>query len=278
MTIYYYLPTVLLLAYLVLRSGILVRSLTRRIVRSGRRKCWHHLNYLLDIDMNRFITAVTVISVATLLAACSNTPKLASQPMPKSGFLQNYSVLVPIASSDADTRIWRYRKAGVNPSSYTGVILDPIYLNQNATKEISSEAINGAKKALQDSMVSSVNMRGNIRIVNQPGPGVVRVSVGITGAESSTDNLKPWNFTPIGLAMNAAAFAGGVNSKTPAMLVESRITDSQTKEVIGEGLVTIQGESFRTGGGSVESFVAMAKKVVKVAMETSADPRATTAK
>jgi hypothetical protein len=78
--------------------------------------------------------------------------------------------------------------------------------------------------------------------------------------------------------LNAAAYAGGVNSKTPAMVVESKITDSQSKEVIGEGLVTIQGESFRTSGGSVESFIAMAKKVVQVAMESSADPRATTAK
>ena len=167
---------------------------------------------------------------------------------------------------------------GVNPGAYTAVILDPIYLNQNATKEISPEVINQAQIALQDSMVSAVNSRGNIKIVNQPGPGVARISVGITGAESSADSLQPWNFTPIGLAMNAAAYAGGVNSKTPAMLVESKITDSQTKDVIGEGLVTIQGESFRTGGGSVESFVSMAKKVVKVAMETSADPRATGAK
>ncbi len=198
--------------------------------------------------------------------------------MPKSGFLPNYSVPVPMATSEADTRIWRYCKAGVNPGSYTAVILDPIYLNQNATKDISPEAISRAQIALQDSMVSAVNSRGNIKIVNQPGPGVARISVGITGAESSADSLQPWSFTPIGLAMNAAAYAGGVNSKTPAMLVESKITDSQTKEVIGEGLVTIQGESFRTGGGSVESFVAMAKKVVKVAMETSADPRPTSAK
>ena len=227
--------------------------------------------------MNKLGALVVAISAATLLAACSNTPKLASQPMPKSGFLPDYSVLVPMATSEADTRIWRYRKAGVNPGSYTAVILDPIYLNQNATKEISPQVINQAKVALQDSMVNAVISRGNIKIVNQPGPGVARISVGITGAESSTDSLQPWNFTPIGLAMNAAAYAGGVNSKTPAMLVESKITDSQSKEVLGEGLVTIQGESFRTGGGSVESFVAMAKKVVKVAMETSADPRATTA-
>ncbi|QWE15402.1 DUF3313 domain-containing protein [Polynucleobacter sp. AP-Sving-400A-A2] len=228
--------------------------------------------------MNKLGALVTAISVATLLAACSNTPKLASQPMPKSGFLPNYSALVPMATSGEDTRIWRYRKADINPGAYTAVILDPIYLNQNATKEISPEVINQAQIALQDSMVNAINSRGNIKIVNQPGPGVARISVGITGAESSADSLQPWNFTPIGLAMNAAAYAGGVNSKTPAMLVESKITDSQTREVIGEGLVTIQGESFRTGGGSVESFVAMAKKVVKVAMETSADPRATATK
>jgi hypothetical protein len=228
--------------------------------------------------MNKLGALVAVISVATLLGACSNATKLSTQPMPKSGFLPNYSLLVPVATSESDTRIWRYRKAGVNPGSYTAVILDPIYLNQNATKEISPEAINQAQIALQDSMVNAVSSRSGIKIVNQPGPGVARISVGITGAESSTDSLQPWNFTPIGLALNAAAYAGGVNSKTPAMLVESRIIDSQTKEVIGEGLVTIQGESFRTGGGSVESFVGMAKKVVRVAMETSADPRATNSK
>ncbi len=232
-------------------------------------------NHFKGNQMKKIGTLVAAISVTALLAACSNTPKLASEPMPKSGFLPNYSVLVPISTSASDTRIWRYRKAGVNPGTYTAVILDPIYLNQKATKEITPEAINQAKIALQDSMVSAVNSRGNIKIVTQPGPGVARISVGITGAESSTDSLQPWNFTPIGLAMNAAAYAGGVNSKTPAMVVESKITDSQSKEVIGEGLVTIQGESFRTGGGSVESFVAMAKKVVRVALETSADPRAT---
>ncbi|CAM3741723.1 DUF3313 domain-containing protein [Polynucleobacter brandtiae] len=222
-------------------------------------------------------TSIAAVTTVILVTACSNTPKLASQPMPKSGFLPNYALLVPMATSESDTRIWRYRKEGVNPGMYKAVILDPIYLNQGATKEVTAEAINQAKVALQASMVEAVSSRGNIQIVSQPGPGVARISVGITGAESSTDSLQPWSFTPVGLALNAAAFAGGVNSKTPAMLVESKITDSQSKEVIGEGLVTIQGESFRTGGGSVESFVAMAKKVVRVAMETAANTSATNA-
>ncbi len=228
--------------------------------------------------MKKLSALVAVISATVLLAACSNATKLSSESMPRSGFLQNYSLLVPTYTAASDTRVWRYRKDGINSATYTAVILDPIYLNQTATKEISAESIAKAKAALQASMVEAVNSRGNLKIVTQPGPGVVRVSTGITGAEVSNDYLKPWNFTPIGLATNAAAFAGGVNSKTPALVVENKITDSRTNEVIGMGLVTIQGESFRTSSGSVDSFIAMAQKVVKVALETSADPRATASK
>ena len=221
--------------------------------------------------------AATVIAALALIA-CSNTPKLASDAMPRSGFLPNYSLLVPTYTSAADTRIWRYRKEGINPANYTAVILDPIYLNQSATKEVSAESIAKARAALQASMVEAINARGNLKIVTQPGPGVVRVSAGITGAESSNDYLKPWNFTPIGLATNAAAFAGGLNSKTPALVVENKITDSRTNEVLGMGLVTIQGESFRTSSGSVDSFISMAQKAVRVALETSANPTSTAAK
>jgi len=225
--------------------------------------------------MKKLSLTAASISVAVLLAACSNAPKLATESMPRSGFLPDYSLLVPISTSVPDARIWRYRISGVNPGSYTAVILDPIYLNQNATKDVSADAIARAKATLQASMVEAVNSRGSIKIATQPGPGVARVSVGITGAESSADSLQPWNFTPIGLAMNAAAYAGGMNSKTPALLIESKITDSQSKKLLGEGLVTVQGESFRTASGSVDSFIAMAKKAVKVAMETSADPTPT---
>jgi hypothetical protein len=220
---------------------------------------------------------LVLISITTtlVLAACSNAPKLTTESMPRSGFLPDYNILVPMATRESDTRIWRYRVSGINPSTYTAVILDPVYLNQNATKEISADVINRAKAALQASMAEAVSSRGNIRIVTQPGPGVARVSVGITGAESSADSLKPWNFTPVGLAMNAAAFAGGVNAKTPALLVESKITDSQSNKLLGQGLVTVQGESFRTASGSSDSFIAMAQKVVRVAMETSANPTPT---
>jgi hypothetical protein len=52
--------------------------------------------------------------------------------------------------------------------------------------------------------------------------------------------------------------------------VESKIVDSHTNQLLGEGLVMVQGESFRTNSGSLDSFIAMAKEAVTVAMETSA--------
>jgi hypothetical protein len=232
--------------------------------------------------MNRR-TLVAVLLAAPLLGvlvACSSGPKImSSTSIPESGFLPNYRLLQPVANTPDGTRIWRYRKAGVNPNSYNAVILDPIYLNQSQfTSEITPEVVAQTKRALESSMRDAVNSRGGLRIVTEPGPGVVRISVGITGAEVSADGLKPWNFTPIGLATNAAAYATGVNSKTPALVIESKITDSQTKDFIGGGVITLQGETFRTGSGSVASFQEMAKRAVKLSMEVSANPTPTAMK
>ena len=216
------------------------------------------------------VALVSVVCLSALIAACSSAPKLASEPMPESGFLSNYAVLSPVSTAAPDARIYRYRKPDVDQAAYTGVILDPIYLNQDVTKTVTEETIQQVKQALQDSMEKAILSRGTVKIVTEPGPGVARFSVGITGANSSADGLNPWSFTPIGLAINAAAYAGGVTQKTPTLLVESKIVDSQTKVLLGEGLVMVQGESFRTNTGSLESFIGMAKEAVKVAMETSA--------
>lgn len=222
--------------------------------------------------MKKIAALVVMVSATTILSACGSAPQLASEPMPESGFLPDYAVLAPVSTAIPDVRIWRYRKPGVDAASYTAVILDPIYLNQGVTENVTQAAIDNAKSTLQASMVDAVKSKAGIKLTDQPGPNVARISVAITGAESSADGLKPWNFTPVGLAMNAAAYVGDVNAKTPAMLVESKLTDSQTGEVIGEGLVTVQGDSFRTNSGSVDSFVAMAKKVVQAAMQSAVSP------
>ena len=216
--------------------------------------------------------AALAITIASL-AACSSGPKLMTEKIPESGFLPNYKVMQPVDNTPKDIRVWRYLKPGLFASSYTAVMIEPVYLNQREyTKEITPEVIAQTKKILEEAIRQAVSRRGDIKIVNQPGPAVLRVAIGITGADISADGLKPWNFTPIGLATNAAAYAAGVNSRTPALVVENRITDSRSREFIAGGMVAVQGEPFRLGSSSVGAFQDMTKRIVVFAMESPLKP------
>ena len=216
--------------------------------------------------------AALAITIASL-AACSSGPKLMTEKIPESGFLPNYKVMQPVDNTPKDIRVWRYLKPGLFASSYTAVMIEPVYLNQREyTKEITPEVIAQTKKILEEAIRQAVSRRGDIKIVNQPGPAVLRVAIGIKGAEISADGLKPWNFTPIGLATNAAAYAAGVNSRTPALVVENRITDSRSREFIAGGMVAVQGEPFRLGSSSVGAFQDMTKRIVVFAMESPLKP------
>ncbi len=216
--------------------------------------------------------AALAITIASL-AACSSGPKLMTEKIPESGFLPNYKVMQPVDNTPKDIRAWRYLKPGLFISSYTAVMIEPVYLNQREyTKEITPEVITQTKKILEEAIRQAVLRRGDIKIVNQPGPGVLRVAVAITGAEISADGLRPWNFTPISLAANANTYAAGVNSRTPALVMENRITDSQSREFIAGDMVAVQGEPFRLGSSSVGAFQDMTKRIVVFAMESPLKP------
>jgi hypothetical protein len=179
----------------------------------------------------------------------------------------------PVDNTPKDIRAWRYLKPGLFVSSYTAVMIEPVYLNHREyTKEITPEVIAQTKKILEEAIRQAVSRRGDIKIVNQPGPGVLRVAVAITGAEISADGLRPWNFTPIGLAANANTYAASVNSRTPALVMENRITDSQSREFIAGDMVAVQGEPFRLGASSVGAFQDMTKRIVVFAMESPLKP------
>jgi len=224
------------------------------------------------VKIKKGLYAALAITIASL-AACSSGPKLMTEKIPESGFLPNYKVMQPVDNTPKDIRAWRYLKPGLFISSYTAVMIEPVYLNHREyTKEITPEVITQTKKILEEAIRQAVLRRGDIKIVNQPGPGVLRVAVAITGAEISADGLRPWNFTPISLAANANTYAAGVNSRTPALVMENRITDSQSREFIAGDMVAVQGEPFRLGSSSVGAFQDMTKRIVVFAMESPLKP------
>lgn len=250
----------------------------------------HYPLYASEVSKMKFRAFVSTGLIASVLTACGG-PKLLSDPMPQSGFLPDYSLLKPVSnvpkSDDSrfiltqalpnvskapkDVRYWRYVKGGVKPGTYKAVILEPIYISYPQTSTISMDVIASTKAALQAEMRKAVEQHGGIKIVTKPGPGVFRIAVGITGAEKHDDTLQPWFFSPAGVAVNTAAYVTDLNAKTPAMLFEAKTTDSQSNLLLGEGLIIVQGESFRTDAGSVEEFTNLAKKAIKTVIQLSAD-------
>jgi hypothetical protein len=202
-----------------------------------------------------------------LLAACSSAPQKTQLAAPNSGFLPNYEILKPVAIKDPDVHLWRYRKNDIPPNSYQAVIVDPIMINHEPNQKLTPEVLASIKAELQKDILDSLHNRG-FKVVNQPGPGIARLTVGITGADYANDgSLRPRDLTPVGLVTNVAGRATDLNSKFPAMILESKVVDSQSKDILNEGLITIKGESFRTGSGSIDSFVEMTKKSIRLALQ-----------
>jgi len=130
------------------------------------------------MKFSKLAQLVAVSSVGLTLFACSNAPKMMTQAMPQSGFLPNYTLLQAVPNTPSGTRVWRYRNEAVNPTAYTAVIIDPIYLNQTPTQNITAESLIQAKIALQDSMVQAVMGKGDIKIVSKPGRDLVFFTTG----------------------------------------------------------------------------------------------------
>ena len=215
----------------------------------------------------KMIYSLIVALFIILLQACSSAPQTNHSTAPNSGFLPNYDILTPVAIKDPDVHLWRYRKSGITSNSYQAVIVDPIMINHEPNQKLTPEVLASIKAELQKDILDSLRNRG-FKVVNEPGPGVARLTVGITGADYTNDgSLRPRDFTPVGLVTNAASRATDLNSKIPAMILESKVVDSQSKDILNEGLITIKGESFRTGSGSIDSFVEMTKKSIRLALQ-----------
>ena len=219
--------------------------------------------------MHSIAPGVFALILLASLTGCSTAPKLARDPLPSSTFLAQGQVLAPLKTKEEDTRLWLYRDQAARLKAYKGLILEPVYLKPDAAKEVNDRLLSQTKTHLESALNGLVNKQSTFALSPKPGPGVARVSFAITGAEISSDPFQPWNFLPIGLVLSGITNSTGTNSKTPALLVEGKVTDSQTNQLLAQGVIIVQGESFRTIAGSEEAFAAMTQKVVRVILENT---------
>lgn len=194
--------------------------------------------------------------------------KLSEQEKSQSGFLPDYSIL-KLAKSPEGTKAYRYVKFDFDPLMYSAVIIDPVIINQAEVDEkITPEIIEQTRAALDASIRDRVG-QSKLKIAHESSEGVLRVSVAISGADLESEGFKPRNILPISAAIKAASYAMGKEKKAPVLLVESKVTDSKSGDIMRAGMVTISGEAFRDQAQTADEFKRLAQRIVSLAMDNS---------
>ena len=171
----------------------------------------------------------TALLGVVLLSGCSSTYQQRS--VKGSGFLSNYSQL---KDRGGDTAMLSYINPKVNFRAYNKIMLDPVraYVSGKDSsiaklpKEKQQHLLNYFDAALRE------QLKKDYALVNQPGPGVLRVRVAITEAEGSSVVLDTVSSViPIGLALSCVkAIATGEHLSVGSIGAECEGLDSMTNQ------------------------------------------------
>ena len=207
---------------------------------------------------------LALLSGALVLAGCATSSKSNNQPSQKEavpGFIDDYSLLKTVATDSDDIKLFRYVNPNFKRSDYHAVIIEPVIINQNTEESgVRPEILAQTRDALDKYLRGEASKRFNV--TNTPGPGVARLKVVITGAELEGDGFKPRYLIPISAVLHLATMASGYDNKRAVLEIASKITDSQSNQLLGASVATINGEKFRNEVNTPEEFQALAKSYV----------------
>jgi hypothetical protein len=183
---------------------------------------------------------------------------------PESGFFSDYSLLNPV-NGPKDTKVFRYTSTKFDPSNYKSVIIDSVVINQSSVDDkITNDIIEKTRLTLEENIKQKVTQF--LALTQTPGAQTLKVNISISGADLATEGFKVRNLLPISAVLKLASKATNKDKKTAVLLIESKVTDSQTGELLKGTMVTISSESFRDNDEAGQEFENLAKKVVELAM------------
>lgn len=169
------------------------------------------------------------------LGGCAKTQQM-HEPL-KTGFLEDYSMLRPGQEGEA---LLVYKKPKVNWKLYDKAMVDSVTIWREKNSPLKEEWEADLQRLADyfwDKVVKA--LMPNYKIVNKPGPGVMRVTVAITEAEASNPTMDTISsvLPPTRLLTGAKGVVGGGKPGfVGAASVEAKITDAQTGELLMAGV------------------------------------------
>ena len=158
----------------------------------------------------------------------------AQNPVPEfSGFLGDYSLLQPGGNGQT---LYRYIAPGVNWSQYKAVMVDPVTFwdsaNSSVSPEVQQKLCTYFYNKLRQDLVKQA------AVVDEPGPGVIRLQVALTNATAAVPVLRTASVVipQMRVVSRLKEFATGSFAFVGSARVEMKATDSETGQILAEAM------------------------------------------
>ncbi len=210
---------------------------------------------------SKFAIAITIALLAGLgVSACSETaapePSIIQRaqgetpaPPPPSGFLgSDYSLLTPPAEGSDQKAMLRYVNPSVNWSTYNAIMIAPVTFWAADDSKVSAADQQALCNYAYSAFVKDLGK--NFTIVDQPGPGVMKLSAALTDATSAVPVLRSISvivpqarvlsaikmaatgtYAFVGSAQGAIKLTDSVSGQLLAAAVDKRVGGTTVKNV-----------------------------------------------
>lgn len=192
--------------------------------------------------MRKTIRAAATAAAVVLIAGCASndTPTQTEY----SGFLHDYSNLQQTQDANGQP-ILRYVNPKLNPQNYSAVMVEPLtmYPKAEPSDQLSQATIDQIRGYGTTCLRQAIASRA--RVVEVPGPGVVKLQVAITGVASTAQGLKPYQVVPMAFVATMAVNSVAGAPQQAKLLVEALATDSVSGDVLSKVVRTHTGASLQ---------------------------------
>ncbi len=186
----------------------------------------------------RWSSACALVVALSLVASCASNElarDVAATKGEYSGFLSDYSKLENVTDSHGNQTL-RWISPNLNGKSYKKILVNEpgYYPTPKATAQVPLQVLGDiqtyGRKALMDRLA-----KANL-LASEPGPGVARVNIALTGVTSEEQGLKSWELIPVALIKAGVEGVAGTRARDVHMFVESEVVDSVSDKVLAQSV------------------------------------------
>lgn len=178
-------------------------------------------------------TTLSVIVLALLLASCATKGDVSGEK--NSGFLESYSILKDEKDADGNP-VRRWISSKLNAQNYQKVLIEPVIYFPPVKPSATADAatLEAVRRNLEQTLRSKVGAR--VPLVDQAGPGVVRVRVAISSVTAEAAALKAYQYIPLAYLVHKADEAVTGTTMVSMVFLEAELNDSVTGELLAEAV------------------------------------------